>query len=519
MLNASVVSVLLERIALNPVQGVLVGVLLLPALYILINEIIRANARIPRLKGPRGLPLVGNIWDIRTDAAERYRQWSKQYGDVYQIMLGNIPVVVVNSAAAAKALFGSNAQVLSSRPELYTFHKVLSNTAGTTIGTAPYSESLKRRRKGVASALNRPSIQTYIPHLDVETKDFIKELYTYGNAGQTAIDPMPMIQRLSLSLGLTLNWGTRLKSQEDDLFAEITRVEEEISRFRSTTGNLQDYIPILRLNPFNFHSAKAREMRDRRDKYLTYLNDALDERIANGTHKPCIQANVILDREAKLSKDELTSISLTMLSGGLDTITTQVAWFVALLSQHPEIQDKAVEEIRKHYGDDQPICDANDDQKCAYIVALVREALRYYTVVRLSLPRASIKDLPFKGTAIPKGTMVFLNAWACNMDDVVWSDPGVFRPERWLERPDAPMFTYGLGYRMCAGSLLANRELYLVFLRLLNSFAIKKHDDVDCHPVTGNADPTSLVALPPRYKSYFVPRNHAALSSALEKTI
>lgn len=124
MLNASVVSVLLERIALNPVQGVLVGVLLLPALYILINEIIRANARIPRLKGPRGLPLVGNIWDIRTDAAERYRQWSKQYGDVYQIMLGNIPVVVVNSAAAAKALFGSNAQVLSSRPELYTFHKV-----------------------------------------------------------------------------------------------------------------------------------------------------------------------------------------------------------------------------------------------------------------------------------------------------------------------------------------------------------------------------------------------------------
>lgn len=124
MLNASVARVLLERIVLNPVQGVLVGVLLLPALYILINEIIRLKARIPQLKGPPGLPLVGNIWDIRTNAAERYRQWSKQYGDVYQIMLGNIPVVVVNSAAAAKTIFGSNAQVLSSRPELYTFHKV-----------------------------------------------------------------------------------------------------------------------------------------------------------------------------------------------------------------------------------------------------------------------------------------------------------------------------------------------------------------------------------------------------------
>lgn len=292
---------------------------------------------------------------------------------------------------------------------------MLSDTAGTTIGTSPYSDSLKRRRKGAASALNRPSVATYVPHLDVESRDFIKELYEYGEQGKTPVDPMPMIQRLSLSLALTLNWGTRLKSQKDNLFDEITHVEEEISKFRSTTGNLQDYIPILRLNPFNFHSAKAREMRNRRDKYLKDLNDGLDQRIANGTHSPCIQANVIMDKEAKLNKDELTSISLTMLSGGLDTVTTQVAWFIALLSVHPEVQDKAIAAIRKHYGDDEPMCDENDDQKCEYIVALVKEALRFYTVLRLALPRASVKDVVYEGVLIPKGTVVFLNAWACNM--------------------------------------------------------------------------------------------------------
>lgn len=102
-------------------------------------------------------------------------------------------------------------------------------------------------------------------------------------------------------------------------------------------------------------------------------------------------------------------------------------------------------------------------------------------------------------------------------DEKVWTDPEFFRPERWFEQPDAPLFTYGVGYRMCAGSLLANRELYLVFIRLLNSFYIKKYDDVDCHPITGNADPKSLVALPPRFKSYFVPRNDTALRAAVEK--
>lgn len=296
-----------------------------------------------------------------------------------------------------------------------TKSQVVSDTAGTTIGTSPYSDSLKRRRKGAASALNRPSVATYVPHLNIETLDFIKELYTDGKVGEVPIDPMPMIQRLSLSLALTLNWGIRLKSREDDLFGEITHVEEEISRFRSTTGNLQDYIPLLRLNPVNFHSAKAREMRRRRDAYLSSLNRGLDERIAKGTYKPCIQANVILDKEAKLNEDELTSISLTMLSGGLDTITTLLAWFIAYLSQHPEIQDKAVSEIRKLYAEDQPMCDVEDDQKCQYIVALVRESLRYFTVLRLALPRATIQDIVYGGVSIPKGTVVFLNAWACNM--------------------------------------------------------------------------------------------------------
>lgn len=103
-------------------------------------------------------------------------------------------------------------------------------------------------------------------------------------------------------------------------------------------------------------------------------------------------------------------------------------------------------------------------------------------------------------------------------DNKVWHDPEVFRPERWLEQPDAPLFTYGVGYRMCAGSMLANRELYLLYMRLLNSFRIEKHDDVDWHPVRGNADPESLVALPHRYRARFVPRHPAALKKAMDET-
>lgn len=103
-----------------------------------------------------------------------------------------------------------------------------------------------------------------------------------------------------------------------------------------------------------------------------------------------------------------------------------------------------------------------------------------------------------------------------NVDPEVWSDPDEFRPERWLEQPDAPLHTYGLGYRMCAGSLLANRELYLVFLRMLNSFELVSESEVDVHPVRGSSDPTSLVTMCRPYQILFKPRNEQVLRAALK---
>lgn len=70
---------------------------------------------------------------------------------------------------------------------------------------------------------------------------------------------------------------------------------------------------------------------------------------------------------------------------------------------------------------------------------------------------------------------------------------------------------------MCAGSLLANRELYLVFMRLLNSFRIEQFEDVDYHPISGNSDPTSLVAIPKAYKARFIPHNEDVLRMALKE--
>jgi 3-hydroxyphenylacetate 6-hydroxylase len=107
--------------------------------------------------------------------------------------------------------------------------------------------------------------------------------------------------------------------------------------------------------------------------------------------------------------------------------------------------------------------------------------------------------------------------WTKNMlDPALWpNDAQTFRPERWLEKPEAPLFTYGLGYRSCTGISLANRLLYLFYLRLIAGFEISVGSEIDVHPVSGCKSAEDLVSSPRRYTVVFRPRDEARLAEAL----
>jgi len=121
---STILPLLSEQLRVHTLRSIVVLALAVPLAYLVINEYTRRSARLKGFSGPRNWPLVGNIPDIKFNAAETYRRWARVYGDVYQIQLGNVPVIVVNSADAAKKIFGQHSQALSSRPVFWTFHKV-----------------------------------------------------------------------------------------------------------------------------------------------------------------------------------------------------------------------------------------------------------------------------------------------------------------------------------------------------------------------------------------------------------
>ncbi|XP_042495786.1 berbamunine synthase-like isoform X2 [Macadamia integrifolia] len=115
---------------------------------------------------------------------------------------------------------------------------------------------------------------------------------------------------------------------------------------------------------------------------------------------------------------------------------------------------------------------------------LVKEAIRLHTSIPLLIPRCPSQSCIVGGYMIPKGSMIFVNAWAIHRDPKYWKNPLEFSPERFLETSeefdysgnDFRFIPLGSGRRVCVGVPLAERMLPHILGSLLHSFEWKMPD-------------------------------------------
>ena len=190
---------------------------------------------------------------------------------------------------------------------------------------------------------------------------------------------------------------------------------------RSTSKNMANFIPLLRfLSPIlsalglQKPASFSAQIGQRRIAYNNVLFAGLRERIAQNIDAPCIQGNVMRDPESViLSHNELLSISLSMMAGA-DSTQPTIAWAILYLAHNPTVQQKVFEAIREHEAHTNTNIQYNETPEIPYITAFTKEVLRFYDALPLAMPRETTTNAVYRDLVIPKGTMVFLNVWACN---------------------------------------------------------------------------------------------------------
>ncbi|RMY00533.1 hypothetical protein D0868_08957, partial [Hortaea werneckii] len=298
------------------------------------------------------LPIVGHLFHLGDDHASVCEKWWQTYKhSVFQIRLGNTRAVVVNSFEDCKRMLIGHQSASIDRPTLHTFHGVISSTQGFTIGSSPWDESYKNKRKAAGQTLGRPAMRRYHPMFDLETLCIVRDLVRDSQSDGKYLEIRPYLQRYALNTTLTLCYGIRMDSVWDDMLREVLEVGSAISLLRSASENYQDYIPILRYMPNNEKTQRSKSLRERRDKYLTDLLNRVREKIQNGTDKPCVSSAILKDEETKLTEVEVSSICLSLVSGGFETIPGTLTSCIGSLST-PEgqiFQERAYQDIKRHY--------------------------------------------------------------------------------------------------------------------------------------------------------------------------
>src|SRR5208283_749211 len=108
--------------------------------------------------------------------------------------------------------------------------------------------------------------------------------------------------------------------------------------------------------------------------------------------------------------------------------------------------------------------------------AVIEEAMRLYPPAA-SISREAIDLDTLAGRRIRKGTLVIVSQWVLHRHKLLWEEPDLFDPRRFLpgERERIDRFAYlpfGAGPRVCIGATFSLQEAVIILAHIVRSFTL-----------------------------------------------
>jgi len=178
------------------------------------------------------------------------------------------------------------------------------------------------------------------------------------------------------------------------------------------------------------------------------------------------------DDGTRLTNTQLHHHALTFVLAGHETTSVAMSWVLYLLSQHPQVEEKVIEEINTILGERTDFT-MEEVEKLTYLDHVIKETMRVYPPVPI-VTRKAVNDDTLAGYHIPAGTKIVLCPGAIHKLDTYWENPLEFRPERW-ETADQNQYSFMpflVGPRGCIGNKFAMLEMKTLLPIILRNFKV-----------------------------------------------
>jgi len=415
---------------------------------------------------------LGSLFEYNHDSLNFLSKCAQEYGDVvfckgslFSFYLLNHPEYIQEVLVTKSNQFGKFARWEWTR-------RLLGNGLLTSEG-----EFWQRQRRLIQPAFHRERIFAYGQVM----VDYTQQLINSWQDGETRDFYGDM-----LALTLEIIAKTLFEIDLKEVVEEIGKaLKNSIEYFEAPSNNLllfllPDWFP----TSTNLRYVKAVQLLD------DIVYTTICQRRASGQDKRDLLSMLLQIQDedgTKMSDKQVRDEVIGMLIAGRETTALVLSWTWYLLSQHPEVESKLLEELQTILAGRTPTI--ADLPQLRYTERVVMEVMRLYppiaTVVRTALQNCEVAGYPLRA-----GDTIMMSQWVMHHDPRYFNDPEVFNPDRWegdLARrlPVFAYFPFSGGPMICIGKSFAMMELVLLVATIAQKFRLTVAPDQQvtlCNP-------------------------------------
>lgn len=485
----------------------------------------------PLPPGPPGEPILGHLRVIPQDHPEyQYAQWGRDYkSDILSFNVLGRSIIVLNSIEVAHDLLDKRGSNYADRPRFVLFEVM---GWGITLTFLRWSPRFQLHRKLLQQSFTQSACKSYRPIQLEEARRAVKAILIKSQNWTT------FLRQFSTAVVLRIGFGIEVQEHDDPYVKMAINVEEATGEGGVPGSSIVDLFPIIRHLPsccavFDIFKPLAHARRTRAS--IQRLHDApwdateLSIREGKAIFPSFMRTHFghYLENEANNRPNEATIADLKGAAGAISIAGGNTTWstiIVAILNLmlNPEIQAKAQGELDHVLGVDENgdilrLPTFEDREKLVYLEYIIHETTRWAPLSPVGVPHATVEDDTYKGYHIPKGSVVFANAWAMTHDEQYYSCPDQFNPSRYAPIVEGgkgepyPKGPFGFGRRICPGQHLALAGVYILLATLLATMNLSCPVDKDGKKVEQKVTFTNgLSGVPDDFQCIMTPRSESS---------
>ena len=403
--------------------------------------------------GPKGLPIVGNIFQLRRDPLSFVREIQQTYGRMSTVQFGKQQVVMFLRPEHVRYLLVEKPRNFV-KYDLGNLRFLLGDGLLTSDG-----DFHRQQRRLVQPAFHKHRVEGYADTMVHLTEEMLEQ-WQPGSE----VDISREMQQLTLRIILKALFNLDSPTQSASLGRAITTV---------ITNSIRNFGSVRRLRldlPFTRY---GRMMAGKRE-LDTFVYDLIKQRRADGRDVGDVLSMLLQaqDEGNTMTDKQIHDQVFTFIAAGHETARNTMSWTFYLLSQHPHVLAKLLAELHTVLQGRSPSVD--DLPNLPYLDWVINESWRVYPPAWILIRRA-VDAFDLDGYHFPAGTIAVLSQWVLHHLPDIWGDPEVFRPERWdpasgQQVPQWAYFPFGGGPLICIGMPFAELETRLLLATILQHY-------------------------------------------------